>query len=124
MKNIVSIKRFIDDGAGIYEGNMENFSEWKRSTTEILSRYNLIIKEVDWKVAKPTEYVNFLDIKFGFDMEGVLETDLYRKETDSNAYLEFSSGHPNHVFSSIVYSQGLRLRRIINNNERLHTHMK
>ena len=121
--NIIGIKRFIDDGAGIYEGNVEHFLTWRRLTTELLSRYNLIIKDTDWKVANLNEYVNFLDIKFGFDNTGQLQTDLYRKETDSTAYLNFNSCHPKHMFSSIVYSQALRLRRIVNNNERLCTHL-
>ena len=118
-KDVLDIKRFIDDGVGIYVGTFDSFLSWKMSTTEILAQSNLVIKEEDWKFAKIGEYVTFLDIKFGFDNNGKLQTDLYRKETDSNAYLEFKSCHPRHVFSSIVYSQGLRLRRIINNNDRL-----
>ena len=54
-----------------------------------------------------------------FDDHGELQTDLHIKETASRAYLHFSSSHPNHVFSGIVYSQCLRLRRIINSDERL-----
>jgi len=123
-KNVVDIIRFIDDGAGIYIGNIGNFEIWKRSVTKELSKYNLVIKDGDWKVAKIDEFVNFLDIKFGFDKMYELQTDLYRKETDSNAYLDFKSCHPRHVFSSIVYSQALRLRRIVNNNERLYTHLE
>ena len=122
-RSIIDIKRFIDDGVGIYEGNNDQFITWKRLTTELLSRYNLIIKDGDWKVAHLNEYVNFLDIKFGFDNAGQLQTDLYRKETDSTAYLNFDSCHPNHMFSSIVYSQAIRLRKIINNNERLDAHL-
>ena len=49
----------------------------------------------------------------------MLQTDLYRKETDSQAYLNFFSAHPNHTFSGNVYSQSLRLRRIINSREKL-----
>ena len=64
-------------------------------------------------------FVNFLDIQYCFDREGELETDLYIKETDSRAYLNFSSAHPNHTFSGNVYSQSLRLRRIVNSQERL-----
>ncbi len=52
-------------------------------------------------------------------MDGTLQTDLYTKPTDSKSYLNFHSAHPNHTFTGIVYSQFLRLRRIINNNERL-----
>ena len=41
------------------------------------------------------------------------------KPTDARSYLNFSSAHPRHTFSGIVYSQCLRLRRIINNQNRL-----
>ena len=54
-----------------------------------------------------------------FDGNGDLQTDLYVKETDSRSYLYFGSTHPNHIYSSIIYSQCLRLRRIINNDQRL-----
>ena len=44
---------------------------------------------------------------------------MYVKPTDARSYLNFSSAHPRHIFSGIVYSQYLRLRRIINNQDRL-----
>ena len=49
---------------------------------------------------------------------GLLKTDLYVKPTDARSYLNFSSAHRRHIFSGIVYSQCLRLRRIINNQDR------
>ena len=67
--------------------------------------------------------LNFLDIKYCFDGDGNLQTDLYTKETDSRSYLSFSSAHPNHTFSGNVYSQSLRLRRIINSKDRLKTRL-
>ena len=67
----------------------------------------------------PGEFVAFLDIEFCFDNGGSLQTDLHIKETASRSYLYFGSSHPNHVFSGVVYSQCLRLRRIINNQIRL-----
>ena len=51
-------------------------------------------------------------------------TYLYRKPNDSRGYLHYSSCHPPHIFSSIVYSQALRLKRIINNEDRLNTHLE
>ena len=122
-KDIVSIKRFIDDGVGIFKGTLRQFNNWKKSVTESLFSYNLVILEKDWKVAKISEYVTFLDIKFGFDVQGNLQTDLYKKETDARAYLNFNSCHPTHVFSSIVYSQALRVRRIVNDQTRLDKHL-
>ena len=44
---------------------------------------------------------------------------IYVKETDARSYLNFSSCHPNHIYSGTVYSQCSRLRRIINNYDRL-----
>ena len=46
------------------------------------------------------------------------------KPTDARSYLNFNSSHPKHVFSGIVYSQCLRLRRIINNKGRLEIRLK
>ena len=122
-KDIVSIIRFIDDGTGIFKGSFRQFLNWRRLVTESLAEYNLRIPVKDWKVASLSGYVNFLDIKFGFDNNGKLQTDLFRKETDSRAYLDFKSCHPNHVFSSIVYSQALRIRRIVNDQTRLEKHL-
>ena len=85
-----------------------------------MKEFDLTIKNDDWDVAPNLgDIVHILDISYGFDENGNLTTDLYRKETDSRGYLHFSSCHPNHVFSGIVFSQALRLKRIINNNETL-----
>ena len=64
------------------------------------------------------------DIQFCFNEDGKLETDLYVKPTDSRAYLQYGSSHPNHVYSGVVYSQCFRLRRIINCNIRLHARIQ
>ena len=65
---------------------------------------------IDESSIKPNSvFVNFLDIQFCFNMEGQLQTDLYIKETDSRAYLNFSSAHANYTFSGNVYSQSIRL---------------
>ena len=64
-------------------------------------------------------FVAVWDIQFCFDTKGHLQTDLFVKPTDSRSYLHYSSAHPRHTFSGIVYSQCLRLRRIINDQGRL-----
>ena len=52
----------------------------------------------------PGNLVSFVDIKYTFDEEGNLQTDLHIKETGSLSYLHFSSSLPDHIFSGIVYS--------------------
>ena len=120
MKDIVGIKRYIDDGIGIHTMSERRFSGWKKLVSSRVAKYGMKIKAEDWSV--PTnkyEPVNFLDIQFYFDEDKALQTDLYVKPTDARSYLNFSSCHPNYTFSGNVYSQALRLRRIINCDERL-----
>ena len=83
MKMIVSIKRYIDDGAGFFKGSAEEFNEWITSVNLVLAQYGLFIDET--QVELPGTYVSFLDIKFTFDTEGSLQTDLYTKETHSRS---------------------------------------
>ena len=124
MDKIISTIRFIDDGSGIFKDSKEEFDIWKNTFTRSLNDFGLVIKDEDWDVAlKPNDMVHILDIMYGFDEKGNLITDLYRKDTDSRGYLSYSSCHPNHVFSGIVYSQAIRLKRIINKEESLLKHL-
>ena len=117
MEKVPCLKRYIDDGAGFYAGTKRQFSEFINTVNSRIGTLGLNIDEHN--IVDPGEYVAFLDIQFTFDLEGTLQTDLYVKPTDSRSYLQFGSTHPNHVFSAIVYSQCVRLRRIINDNDRL-----
>ena len=82
-----------------------------------LSPYGLVIDE--YLIMDIDEFAPFLDILFCFDKNGSLQTDLYVKPTDARSYLNYYSAHPKHVFSGVVYSQCLRLGRIINCQARL-----
>ena len=117
MKNVSTVKRYIDDGAGFFDGTKRQFSEFISNVNSRLSNVGLNIDE--FSIEDPGDFTCFLDIQFTFDDDGNLQTDLYVKETDSRSYLYFGSTHPNHVYSSITYSQCLRLRRIINDDDRL-----
>ena len=117
MKRVTSLIRFIDDGAGFFEGSRAEFQTFIDSMNCGLAEYGLHVDEFSFE--EPSSYVAFLDIKFCFDNNGDLQTDLHTKETDARNYLHFSSSHPDHVYSGVVYSQALRLRRIINSTERL-----
>ena len=85
-----------------------------------MAKFGLEIKTSDW--SEPVEKfgsVNFLDVSFWFDENKSLQTDLFKKPTDSRSYLNFRSCHPNYTFAGTVKSQAIRLRRIINNDTRL-----
>ena len=76
-------------------------------------------KEDDWQFSPSSAYCIFLDIKFRFDRQEGLQTDVNIKSTDARIYLHFSSFHPRQTFKSIVYSQCLRFRRIIKDKIKL-----
>ena len=67
--------------------------------------------------------IPFLDLKVKLN-EGKISTDLYIKSTDRHQYLHFTSSHPNHTKRSIVYSQGLRVKRICSEKEDFLKHMR
>ena len=120
MVNIKESKRYIDDGAGFYIGSERSFKLWMKNVNEKL--FGLSIDEFIIKVVGV--FVPFLDIQFCFNIDGHLQTDLYIKATDSRSYLYYSSAHPHHISSGIVFSQCLRLRRIINDQSRLESRLK
>ena len=60
--------------------------------------------------------INFLDVTVSIS-EGVIETGLLVKPTDSHQSLLSSSCHPFYCKKGIPYSQVLRLNRICSNNE-------
>ena len=117
MRDVKEAKRYIDDGGGFYVGSDRSFTNWIAKVNEALVPYGLLIDE--YTIKEVGVYVPFLDVQFCFDINGDMQTDLYVKPTDARSYLNFTSAHPSHTFTGIVYSQCLRLRRIINNQDRL-----
>ena len=65
----------------------------------------------------------FLDLKVKLN-EGKTSTDLYIKSSDRHQYLHFTSSHPNHTNRSIMYGQGLRVKRICSEKEDFLKHMR
>ena len=124
-ENILKLMRFVDDGLCGFRGVRSPFSErlgqsfinelgfilmFHRVNRQLTDDYGLALT---YNLYKPGEYCEFLDIRFKFDGT-TLSTDLFRKPTDSDGFLHFSSAHPPHTFAAVVYSQAIRYRRIIN----------
>ena len=110
-----NLDRFVDDisGQGMWRGSMSEFEDWVGSLRrQMIASYSL---DITYEVRPITEFTQFLDIQYKFE-GGRLTTDLFRKPTDANRYLEFTSFHPRHTFRSIVFSQALRYRRIVNDD--------
>ena len=121
-KELVHFIRFVDDGSGIWKGTKDSFLAWFHKIRKVsFGEYNL---DLTFELTNITEYSQFLDIRFKFEGGGVLSTDLYKKTTDGNRYLHFTSYHPRHVFRSIISSQALRYRRVINNDKILNCRLE
>ncbi|XP_042333917.1 uncharacterized protein LOC121936109 [Sceloporus undulatus] len=101
--NILEFKRYLDDIFIIWNGSENELFNFQQSINSV---HNTIKFELNFDNAK----INFLDVLVV--KKGVLlETDLYRKETDTNSLLRYDSFHPRHMKQNLPYSQFLRLRR-------------
>ena len=110
-----NLDRFVDDITScVSSASRETIQEWVLQLREdMVTKFGL---DITYEIKNITEYTQFLDFQYKV-VNKKLITDLYRKKTDANRYLEFSSYHPRHTFRSIVYSQALRYRRLVNDEE-------
>ena len=93
--------RYIDDIFFLWEHGDNKSKSFFDKINKVHPTINLVSK---------TSF-NFLEVTVSLE-EGVIETDLYVKPTDSHQYLQSSSCHPFHCKKGIPYSQALRLNRI------------
>lgn len=121
MSLIDFVARFVDDMTLVWVGTQEEFDVWLTEFRVLLKdRFGL---EITVDIATSDKFSTFLDVQYRF-VEDRLITTIYSKPTDAHSYLNFSSSHPRHVFRSIVYSQALRYKRIINNQTLLRIEME
>ena len=101
--------RYIDDIFFLWELGEEKL----KSFIDNINKMHPTIKFVaDWSKTS----TNFLDVTVSIT-EGIIETDLHVKPTDSDQYLLSSSCHPFYCKKGIPYSQALRINKICLNNE-------
>ncbi|XP_063077568.1 uncharacterized protein LOC134467623 [Engraulis encrasicolus] len=107
--NLLIFKRFIDDILLVFTGSEHD-----------LSLFNKYINDTHPNLKFTMEYsstkIHFLDLEITLH-NNMLETSIYRKETDRNTILHASSFHPDHIVKNIPYGQFVRLKRICSNDE-------
>jgi hypothetical protein len=106
-------KRYIDDIFMIWPHGIDTLNEF----INYINDYHTTIK---FQFSSSSTQINFLDTTIYLTKEGRLESTIYTKPTDSNLLLHYTSHHPNKCKSGLIYSQALRLRRIITDNNNLH----
>ena len=105
--------RFIDDIFLIWTGTTDQLMKFKQQINEVQPSIKF---DFDFS----NKEINFLDTVVYKTQSGKLETKLYRKESDRQAYLHRKSEHPESLKRSIPFPQALRLRRICSTNNEFH----
>ena len=95
--------RFIDDVFCIFTGSSDELQEFK-------SYINSRMPTIKFTLEQSQESISFLDVVV--KKTDQLETRVYRKETDRNSFLDFSSYHPPGLKKGLPYSQMVRIKRI------------
>ena len=110
--------RYIDDIFFVWTKGDEKLERW-------MNHLNNFHDTIKFTVDTSKTEINFLDTTVKINGEtGRLYTDLYRKPTDVNNYLEYTSAHPINTKRSLPYSQLLRLLRICQDPEDLKKHSR
>ena len=102
--------RYIDDCFIIWKGTARQFDSFVQKLNQLAAEYG--IRFGSWELGKE---VNFLDITLYLDTTNRIQHKLYTKPTDARNFLRTDSFHPKHVFSSVAFSQMIR---IANRNSR------
>ena len=107
--------RYIDDIFFVWTHGEEKLHDFLNG----LNEFNPSLK---FTYEYSTQRINFLDVIVSKEGNEFV-TDLYCKATDCHQYLHYDSCHPDHMKKSSVYSQGLRIKRLCSDSERLQQHL-
>jgi len=117
-KELHFLARLVDDIFFFWHSSTENLIKF----IELLNTQHKTIK---FELNYSHNEINFLDTIIYIDKNtNTLHSKLYTKPTAKNQYLHFTSQHPIHVKKAIPYSQGLRLRRIIDDDNIFQTELQ
>ena len=100
--------RFLDDVLIVYD---EKVIPLERVTNLL----NNLCSHLNFKLESSGRHVNFLDICIRI-VNGVIQTDIYYKPTDSQQYLNFHSNHPRHVKRALPYNLARRICTVVSDN--------
>jgi hypothetical protein len=109
--HIVLYKRFIDDILIIFTGTTQQMEE-------LMTYANNMHKDIKFTFNTSNDKIDFMDITLQVNnYNNTLTSKLYRKPTDTLSLLNFRSNHPRHQKIGIIYSQALRLNKLISDED-------
>ena len=107
--------RFIDDLFMIWTGSEHELLDFM---SDLNKKHSSIKFEFKYSQTK----IEFLDVLVYKDHNNMLQTTIYRKQTDRQNYLDARSEHPKSLKDSIPYSQALRIKRICSSQQEFLSH--
>lgn len=81
-----------------------------------LSNLNTFHEQIKFTWEISASALPYLDVMVSIE-DGMFVSNIYRKPTDTQQYLNMKSCHPPHVKKSIPYSQALRIKRICDSDQ-------
>ena len=93
-----------------------SFGAWRRKIDVLYRKHPTKMHPTIFSAYWPKTSINFLDVTVSI-AEGIIETDLYVKPTDSHQYLVPFSCHPFYCKKDMPYSQALKLNGICSNTD-------
>ena len=84
----------------------------KESLLKFIETINKAHPSIKFEVKYSKTTINFLDCNVHLSPTGQITTTLYKKPTDRNAYLHYTSYHPHKQVENIPFGQFLRARKI------------
>ncbi|KAK3747117.1 hypothetical protein QZH41_006059 [Actinostola sp. cb2023] len=106
-------KRYIDD----------IFILWTHGSSTLqtfLNHINSFHPTIKFTYTTSPSSINFLDTRIHITSQQTLESSLYTKPTDNSLLLHHTSHHPLSCKLGTIFSQALRYRRLITQDEELH----
>ena len=107
--------RFIDDLFLIWTGS-------EQELLDFMSDLNKKHPSIKFKFKYSKAKIEFIDVLVYKDHNNMLQTTIYRKQTDRQNYLDARSKHPELLKDSIPYSQALRIKRIRSSQQEFLSH--
>ena len=106
-------KRFLDDIFLLWGGTLTELTQFMRYI-------NNLHPTIKFTYSYSETEINFLDTTIYKERgKNRFKSKIYKKPTDTNSLLHFSSYHPPHTKENIIYTQALRYRLLTTNNNQL-----
>ena len=109
--------RFLDDIFAIW-------CHGEATLIRFLHHMNKLHTTIKFEYEYSTKTVHFLDTRIYVNEQNKLESDVYIKPTDKTMLLHNTSFHPNTCKQGVIYSQALRYRRIITDDNILRNQLE